>query len=473
MPRIRRSYLLSLPAALLATTPVFADVTAQEYWAEWQMLNAIGGNTITADQVTETNQGLEIGTITITNDSDDMFVNMQMDGFSILENADGTVTVVYPSEYNVALNAGFGVLNPDAAFNIEATIRSDMYQYTVSGTPENRVIDASAQNISVEDIKIDSAAFDDLPEFDLTYSAASVTNQTVMNISDMSAFSFSGQSRVEGIQAQFSMVDDAPGSNLNASLSLSSDAVTSVLEIAPGDLMGIMLDPENAPKEGPIDFSFALETTSENTVMDMQVVAGPFSTSGQISEDSSTLRLAVSDQAFGLGLNSTGATISGAANLLPFPIELSYDEISLDFDMPLAENPDPVAVQASMMIDNFVMNDGIWGLFDPAQALQRDPINVNFDGSAMMVNNRDWIILNFVMDGDDPTPVGTIDLALSGGMGAIDQLQALGSIPAQNLAMVRGMIGAFTRPADGPDTVQTTIEFLPDGSITANDVPIE
>ena len=72
-----------------------------------------------------------------------------------------------------------------------------------------------------------------------------------------------------------------------------------------------------------------------------------------------------------------------------------------------------------------------------------------------------------------PMPVGSVDLQLSGSNALLDAVQAAGIAPPQELAMVRGMLGAFTRPGAAPDTLETTIEFTEGGGISANGVPLQ
>jgi hypothetical protein len=72
-----------------------------------------------------------------------------------------------------------------------------------------------------------------------------------------------------------------------------------------------------------------------------------------------------------------------------------------------------------------------------------------------------------------PQPVGRADLSLVGGNALLDQLQGAGVVNAEQAGMARGVAGMFTRPGALPDTLETTIEFLEGGSITANGVPLQ
>jgi hypothetical protein len=52
-------------------------------------------------------------------------------------------------------------------------------------------------------------------------------------------------------------------------------------------------------------------------------------------------------------------------------------------------------------------------------------------------------------------------------------LQNSGLVPIEQLAMARGLMGAFTRPGAEPDTVESTIQFTEGGGISANGVPLQ
>ena len=71
-----------------------------------------------------------------------------------------------------------------------------------------------------------------------------------------------------------------------------------------------------------------------------------------------------------------------------------------------------------------------------------------------------------------PMPVGSVNLSLSGMNTLLDRLTGAGMLPIEQAGMVRGMAGMFARPGAGPDQIETTIDFLPGGGITANGVPL-
>jgi hypothetical protein len=129
------------------------------------------------------------------------------------------------------------------------------------------------------------------------------------------------------------------------------------------------------------------------------------------------------------------------------------------------------------------LGDAIWTMADPASAVPRDPLTVIADVSGS-------VQLFVSLMGMDPTQmdappgelralnlnelrvfVGGAELTGTGAMEfAAGQMVP---IPVEQIAVVRGMLGAFTRPGAMPDTMETAIEFAPGGMITANGVPLQ
>ena len=69
--------------------------------------------------------------------------------------------------------------------------------------------------------------------------------------------------------------------------------------------------------------------------------------------------------------------------------------------------------------------------------------------------------------GPMPDPTGTINLKLTGGNTLLDRLVQMGLIPEDQSMGIRMMIGLFSRPGEGPDALDTELQFR-DGGIYAN-----
>ena len=202
-----------------------------------------------------------------------------------------------------------------------------------------------------------------------------------------------------------------------------------------------------------------------------------------------------------LGTTNNALTL-GLPNF-PVPVEVAMAEASSGVTLPLTEAGTEAPFGLDLALRDFTIDESVWGLVDPSGQLPRDPATLVVDLDGMAKMNVDLfggpdafanlagppgeltsLSLNEVLidavgavlraSGDldfptpDPTvPVGTIELALDGGFALIDRLVALGLIPAEQAAFVKGMSGAVATQV-GEDQLESTITFDEDGGIDAN-----
>ena len=67
-----------------------------------------------------------------------------------------------------------------------------------------------------------------------------------------------------------------------------------------------------------------------------------------------------------------------------------------------------------------------------------------------------------------PALVGALDLSLVGGVALLDKLVAMGLVPQDQAMGARMMMGLFTVPGEGEDSLTSRIEFTEEGGILAN-----
>jgi hypothetical protein len=67
-----------------------------------------------------------------------------------------------------------------------------------------------------------------------------------------------------------------------------------------------------------------------------------------------------------------------------------------------------------------------------------------------------------------PAPRGVAKLHIVGANGLIDRLIQMGMLPEQDAMGFRMMLGMFSVPGEGEDTLNSTIEFNDQGQILAN-----
>ncbi|MEM9755053.1 MAG: DUF2125 domain-containing protein, partial [Pseudomonadota bacterium] len=215
----------------------------------------------------------------------------------------------------------------------------------------------------------------------------------------------------------------------------------------------------------------------------------------------------IDDGVFALSFAGREPTIFFASPALPVPLEASADGTGLSILMPIAPQPDPANYAFALNYTNLQLSDQVWGLLDPSGAIPRDPITVRLDlsgtvlvladlagfqpsfGQTAPVEPQSLAInelflsaagaqltgagqLRFQQGPFMPMPQGVIDLQMNGLSALLQNLAAAGLVPPQAIAGVSSAVAAFARPGPGPDSLEATIEFLPDGTILSNGVPL-
>lgn len=238
------------------------------------------------------------------------------------------------------------------------------------------------------------------------------------------------------------------------------------------------------------------------------------------------------DIKIGVGMDKTRlsyAVSSGPGNAdftvpdVPVPVGYELAAASLKVELPVSAGSDPQPFSFHYLLDQVVLKDQVWAIFDPNMALPRDPAQLDIDVSGNVVMERDLfdsehmhraealddpdltdeqreaiidemsppftmadLSLNNVAlalmgasaqfqgklttpDGDASEPVGTITGRFQGIQALTQKLQASGLIPAEQAAMLPMMLGMFAKPdPQAADTMTTEIEFREGGQVFAN-----
>lgn len=210
--------------------------------------------------------------------------------------------------------------------------------------------------------------------------------------------------------------------------------------------------------------------------------------------------------------NQTGIALQAMVEGLPFPIDVGMAEAAFNLALPVTSDEEPQDLALGLTLAGFTMSDMLWGIFDPAGQLPRDPATVRMDlsgeaklmvdildpeaadkmnGAEAEIGEMQSLQLNDLLvelagaqltgaggvtfDNSDkttfpgtPKPVGELDFKLTGGVALIDKLTAMGLLPQQQAMGARMMMGLFGKPGDDPDTLTSKIEFTPEGEVLAN-----
>ena len=216
------------------------------------------------------------------------------------------------------------------------------------------------------------------------------------------------------------------------------------------------------------------------------------------------------------GLNYRASTMDMTNSVMgsdiPFPMTLSIAEAAMNLAMPLLKSDDEQDFAFGLSLRDFQVPDLLWGMVDPTGQLPHDPATFVLDltGKAKLLFNFDdeeemaalekgeltpgelnAITVNelrlsavgaevsgtgdFTFNNDDlqtfdgfPAPNGEANFKIVGANTLIDKLIAMGLVQESDALGARMMMGLFTTPAEGEDTLTSRIQVEEDGKVLAN-----
>ncbi len=191
------------------------------------------------------------------------------------------------------------------------------------------------------------------------------------------------------------------------------------------------------------------------------------------------------------------------------PFDVGFDSIKIELSTPTVDHGSFEEANVVAAFRGLTVSESIYSMFDPGQAIARDPINAVVDISANVQPNIDWsnpeaafksgnpadigavqdITINevlFTAGGAQvtaegaatidnsmgfPFPTGKVTITAAGIQVLVNGLVSIGLIPQDQAGIAMGMMMAFARPGNAADEFVSDIEFSPQG-VTANGVPL-
>ncbi|WP_179378135.1 DUF2125 domain-containing protein [Jannaschia marina] len=483
---------------LLATAPgAWADLQATTIWEDWQeVYNRFGG--------TLGSEGLEYsgGVLTLTG------VNYRTEfggavstatygDIVMTEQDDGSVTIEVPSESRSETTSEDSGVTVDQVM----VMQHDGLSIVAREDGAERVYDIAANGMTIDVETVIQGAGDETPPPNMVKIALGALESVYRSGlgTDGQGFAQTFSTDTVTLETEF---DD--GTNGMVTFSYVLDGVAS-------DASGSYGEQPDGPIEGLSDMGliYAGDMTHSGSTLAIAGTTpdGPLEMNG--TSESGAITFEVGEETLGYGLTSTGGDITAQLPGFPLPVNVSMAEVASAFTFPMGEPGTEKPFGLQMALKDLVVDDALWGLFDPTAQLPRDPATlvIDMDGSAVMnvdifgdpdafaelqgapgvlkgVTLNELLLtvagaelrgsgdLDFPNETPIPEPVGTINLALDGGFGLVDKLVALGFVPAEQAAFVKGMAGAVAKPV-GEDQLESTIEFTEGGGISANGLPLK
>lgn len=481
--------------ALAVAGPARADLTAQDVWTSWKDLAQRYGQTI---EGTETVSGdtLTVSGLTMAMQTPTGSATGALGEVAFTENADGSVSIQLAPEYPMMISS---TADTGETVEMKMTLRQRDMTMTARGDAGAITYDFAAPEVS---ISLDGMEAAGVPtDMTLVMSAEGVDGTYALTEGEIS--------RIEGTlnaaSARFDMAatDATQGTKVKfggeATNLVSSSSSTVPANMDSGDL-GAMLAAgfTSTGKIGHGGFAYAMDATQagQNT----NVVATFASGGVDFALDQGGMLYDVRSDKGQIGIAGAG---------LPLPkIDIAFDESAFKIRMPLVQTEEPADFALLTRIGGLTVSDEIWGMFDPAGQLPRDPATLVVDmtgkarllasitdpqvaqspqtpGEIHALNVKELKLSlagaeltgagDFTFDNADkvtfqgmPKPTGAMALRLEGGNGLLDKLVAMGMIPQDQATGFRMMLGMFARATGDGDTMVSDISVTEDGQVLAN-----
>lgn len=477
-----------------------ADVTAADVWESWQDQARTFGQTLNASGAQVGSGTLTQRRVTLEMETVDGTVESEIGDIVFTESGSGAVAITLPDSYPLTLRTA-----GDAGEDLDLTmqVRHPGLEIVATGEPGavNYTLSSPELGLELTEIALDGTPFDMVLEVlakPLQGSYGYDTGgRTLVNDLELGALAV----RME--------VDDPEGGGA-FELSMTMEDVRSDGRSTGGSALAgtmplsAMLD-QGFRSTSAISYGAVRYAISGTDTRDTFNVDGSIG-SGRVSADINPSGFSYSGSNDAVVLNLSGTSI-------PFPsLEISLEESSGTFQMPLAPSDEPQDFALLTELTGLEIDEMLWSLFDPQALLPREPANLlidiagranwlvditdpeaaeGFDATmglpgelhALDLNALSLSLLGAKLAGEGaftfdnsgasafaemPAPDGTVEFELTGLDNLLDTLVSMGLVPEDQAMGARMMLGIFAQPGPGPDSLVSTIEVNPDGSVLAN-----
>lgn len=493
----------AIALAFLATG-ASADVTPQEVWASWQAMATAAGQELTVGNTSDTGSMIEATDVVIAyKDQMGGSASVTFDKLTFSDNGDGTVNVTMPESYPMQL--AFPT-QEDGPGSMKLTVSQPGAQIVAGGsaTETSYQITAPSTMITLDEItdesgtKLDTQAEVAVTDLAAKYAVTQNGEETVLDSS------FSSKSMVLKISGNAQ--DGSGGGTVDVSL---ADLT--------GATKGNLLSPElMANMAAALNSGFTIDSSLSFGAMAMtaDIVESGSPAKMVANATGGGFVVAMDKTRLNYGSSLTGAkfTISGAE--IPFPqVDLAFAESGFNVLMPVSKSDTPQDFSFLTKLVDFTVSEDVWGLFDPAGSLSREPASVIVDVKGTGLWTKDIMDPEVQMEGMEPPgelynldltqvlakaagaevsaaggltfdnadlqtfggiprPDGKITLNIKGVNQLVDNLIALGILTDDDAMGFRMGLGMFARPGAGPDELVSEIEFR-DGGLFANGMQLQ
>ena len=482
-------------AALLTANTALAEVTARQVWDDWKaQLSVYGPNSLSVGAEDMAGDTLTVRDVALTMTEDDVTIRATIGDVSFAEQGNGSVRVTMEDSFPIVLTDRQGM-------TATVLVTQTGLEMTVSGTSDaiDYAVSANSYRIALDSVVDGDFTFDG----DVSMTGNRLTGSYTSRQGDMRELTYAGA--VESVDILVDVqIPQAAGEYITLGGKVNGLTMQADIQMP---LDGVMINDNNYFTDGTSisggytvgKSDYVFDINAEGDQMAGSVSAGSGMLATQISAD----RLAYSGRT-----TDVAATIVSAA--APFPVEIGLSAYGFNFEMPLAASETAQPFDFGIELADLTVSDMIWSLFDPANVLPRDPATIKiglaglarplfdvmdpaqeqammnsdmpFELSEVTLTDLDIAVGGATVTGDGaftfdnsdmvtfaplPRPEGALRVQINGLNGLLDNLVAMGLVPAEEMMAPRMMMGMFAR-STGDDQLESQLEITGDGQVLAN-----
>ncbi|WP_204112744.1 DUF2125 domain-containing protein [Shimia biformata] len=472
-----------------------ADVSPREVWDSWSGYFTGFGYEVNATE-SESSGRLDVSGLTLGMDlpEGEGRLDMMMGDIAFIDQGDGTVRIELPAQMPIKAKASGEGETADVSVLLTYT---DM-NMVASGAPLDitYVYDATEASVALTELVVNGEA---VPDVAFELSLMKLAGMSSMTIGDMI-----------GIEQKFSAelmtfnvdVKDPEGETVDMNASVAG------LDFAGRTNMPSEIDPDDPAAMFANGFKVDGDFKHGATDVKMAVTEGAGTTNIDMSAGGGSLAVILSEEQMAYSGGTTDLTVNIMGPEIPLPVSFAAGQFGYGFDVPLMAKDEPQDFALKLSLVDLTMADMLWGIFDPAGVLPRDPATLTFDMTGLATvlidlmspeaeemsappGELNAITLNdltiklagasangtgaFTFDNSDlesfdgmPRPEGELNVTIMGANGLIDKLVQMGLVPEEQAMGARMMMGMFAVPGAGEDELNSKIEVNAQGHVLAN-----
>ncbi len=491
-------------ALVFLATSASADVTPQEVWASWQEMLTSAGQELTVGNTADSGSEVEVTDVVVAfKDEMGGSASVSFDKLVFTDTGDGTVTVTMPDSY--PLQMAFPQ-QADGPGSLKVTISQPGAKVVAGGSAAETSYNLTAPQVTMT---LDEVTDETGKVLD-TKADLAMTEVT-------SAYKMTKSGETLGLDTSFA----AKSAVLNLSGTGNGEGGSGTFVVSFADLTGAtkgnFLSAEMmANMAAALNSGFTMDTSLNFGAMtmtaDITEATGPTKMAANATGGGFVLAMDKDRLNYGTSLNGAKFTISGAE--IPFPqVEVAFAESGFNVLMPVSKSDSAQDFSFLTKVVDFTVSEDVWGLFDPAGSLSRDPATFIVDLKGRGYWEQDIMDPSLQMEGAQPPgklesldltqvlakaagaevsaaggltfdntdlatfggiprPDGKITVNIKGVNQLVDNLIALGILSDDDAMGFRMGLGMFARPGAGPDELVSEIEFK-DGGLFANGMQLQ